>query len=355
MTRRDLLRTAAAVPALSYAQPAKPNVVLIMTDDQGWFDLGVNGNPHIRTPNIDRLAAEGCRFTNFYCSPVCSPTRASLMTGRHYQRTGAIDTFLGRDVMDQSEVTMGQVFQKAGYRTGCTGKWHLGRYMRYHPNERGFDEYFGFWQYGFINRYEDSDELWDNKRKVRVHGYVTDVLTNGRSDLFATIAASLLPVPALQRASTFRSRTNTSSPIWRGLPLREARIYGMVTCIDENVGRLLKEVDKNTIVIFMTDNGGVSNFHKAGLRAGKGTCYEGGIRAPFIARWPENIPAGAVTDAMAQHIDVLPTLCELVGIAPPSGRALDGKSIASILGREGESLTIFQPMESRSAAAQEHR
>jgi arylsulfatase A len=129
-----------------------PNIVLILTDDQGWFDLGCYGNPHIRTPNIDRLAMQGVRFTNFYCSPVCSPTRASLMTGRHYQRTGCVDTFKGRDTLDASEVTLADTLRSAGYRTGVVGKWHLGRYMRYHPLNRGFDEYFGFWQYGFIRR-----------------------------------------------------------------------------------------------------------------------------------------------------------------------------------------------------------
>jgi arylsulfatase A-like enzyme len=157
MTRRGFLGGTAALWTGKATAAGKPNFVFILTDDQGWFDLGVNGNPHIETPNIDKLAAEGVRFTHFYASPVCTPTRAALMTGRHYQRTGAVDTYLGRDTLDSRETTMGNVFQNAGYRTACIGKWHLGRYMKYHPNHRGFDEYFGFWQYGFMNRYDDSD------------------------------------------------------------------------------------------------------------------------------------------------------------------------------------------------------
>jgi arylsulfatase A len=158
--------------------PDRPNVVLIMTDDQGWFELGVHGNPYIETPNMDRLAAEGVRFNRFYASPVCTPTRASLMTGRHYQRTGAIDTYMGRDTLSADEITLAQVFQSQGYRTGQFGKWHLGRYMKYHPNQRGFDEYFGFWQYGFTNRYMDPDQLFLNREPVINIGYITDVLTD---------------------------------------------------------------------------------------------------------------------------------------------------------------------------------
>src|SRR5688500_8155279 len=155
----------AACCAVSVAAE-RPNVVLIMTDDQGWADLGCHGNPIIETPVLDAFAGEGVEFTRFYASPVCTATRASLLTGRHYQRTGAFDTFLGRDTLAASEITLGQIFQKAGYRTGLFGKWHLGRYMKYHPTQRGFDEFFGFWQYGFINRYDDSNELFHNRERI---------------------------------------------------------------------------------------------------------------------------------------------------------------------------------------------
>ncbi len=315
-----------------------PNVILILTDDQGWYEIGVNGNHNIRTPVMDRLASEGVRFTHFYASPVCSPTRASLMTGRHYQRTGAVDTYLGRDVMHTDEVTLGQVFQKSGYRTGCFGKWHLGRYMKYHPQNRGFDDYFGFWQYGFINRYDDSDELWSGKQPVFTPGYITDVLTdqaiefihqNQSRPFFLYLPYNSPHVPHLVPDRFIEPYLK------RGVPLAEARIYGMIESIDSNIGRLLKTVDDrglrdDTIVLFMSDNGGIGHFDKLGLRGLKGSCYEGGVRVPFFARWPGRFPAGSVTDAMAQHIDILPTLCELTG-APLPERQLDGKSLAPLL------------------------
>jgi len=342
--RLFLQATAAAVPlfaahaAVNAAAGGPPNVILILTDDQGWYEIGVNGNRSIRTPVMDRLASEGVRFTNFYASPVCSPTRASLMTGRHYQRTGAVDTYLGRDVMHTDEVTLGQVFQKAGYRTGCFGKWHLGRYMKYHPQNRGFDDYFGFWQYGFINRYDDSDELWSDKQPVLTSGYITDVLTDRAIDFIGQNRNRpfLLYLPYNAPHIPHLVPDRFIEPyLKRGVPLAEARIYGMIESLDSNIGRLLKTIDDqelrdNTIVVFMSDNGGVGHFDKVGLRGLKGSCYEGGVKVPFFARWPGHFPAGAVTDAMAQHIDIHPTLCELTGTPLPA-RQLDGKSLAPLL------------------------
>ena len=342
LNRRRFLQTAAAVPfvrraAAMAARP--PNVILILTDDQGWYEIGANGNHTIQTPVMDRLASEGVRLTHFYASPVCSPTRSALMTGRHYQRTGAVDTYLGRDVLHVDEVTLGQVCQKAGYRTGCFGKWHLGRYMKYHPQNRGFDDYFGFWQYGFINRYDDADELWSGKERILTRGYISDVLTdqalnfvqqNRQKPFFLYLAYNAPHAPHLVPDSLIEPYLK------KGVPLSEARIYAMVESLDSNIGRLLKAVDdhglrNDTIVLFMSDNGGVGRFDKVGLRGFKGSCYEGGVRVPFIARWPGRFPAGVVTDAMAQHIDVLPTICDLIG-APLPERKLDGKSLKPLLG-----------------------
>jgi len=321
------------------APATQPNVILVLTDDQGWWDLGAHGNEAIETPVMDRLATQGVMFSRFYCSPVCSPTRAALMTGRHSQRTGAIDTYLGRDVMDPAEITLGQVFAKHGYRTGLVGKWHLGRYRKYHPVMRGFDEFFGFWQYGFINRYFDSDELFEDMTPVKTVGYITDVLTdraiafmraNKDRPFFLYLPYNAPPGPH-----------DVPDPyiekyLRKGLSLINARIYGMVTSIDENLGRLLETVDElgladNTIFIFMADNGGVSNHFKAGLRGSKGRTYEGGIRVPFIARWPKHFPAGARVDAPAQHIDLFPTFCEVLGEPLPSDRVIDGRSILPLL------------------------
>ena len=334
--------TVAAGPSAG-ADDRPPNVILIFTDDQGWFDVGVNGNTIIETPHMDSVARDGVRFNRFYATPVCTPTRAGLLTGRYYQRTGAFDTYMGRDTLRENEYTLGQLFKSRGYRTGLFGKWHQGRYMRYHPNQRGFDEFFGFWQYGFINRYFDSDELWHNRERVVTTGYVTDVLTdqaiefvkrNRERPFFAYLpynaphAPYLVPDKYIERY------------LKKGVPLRDARIYGMITSIDDNMGRLFKTLDEtglrnDTIVIFMGDNGGVTRHFKAGLRGNKGGVYEGGVRVPLFIRWPEHFPAGAQIDILGEYVDLFPTLAELIGAKLPEGRKLDGKSLASHL-REGK-------------------
>ncbi len=345
MKPRALLIAALLVVSMATAQAVeKPNVILILTDDQGWFDLGVHGNPHIRTPNLDRLAADSVRFSRFYASPVCTPTRAGIMTGRHPQRSGAIDTFMGRDTMDASEVTMAQVFQGAGYRTGLVGKWHLGRYAKYHPNNRGFNEFFGFWQYGFITRYFDPDELFHNREPVSAAGYITDVLTDSALSFISSSKQPFFLTLAYNAPHDPHDAPDRyiEPYLKQGLPLREARIYGMITCIDDNVGRLLqslkqRNLEENTVVIFMTDNGGVSRYFKAGLRANKGTVYEGGIRVPFFIRWPGKLTAGSEINQPAHYLDVLPTLCDLIGIRPPD-RKIDGMSLAPVLRNPHEKL-----------------
>jgi arylsulfatase A len=325
------------------AAEARPNVVLILTDDQGWWDVGINGNPAIETPNMDRLAAQGVYFTRFYASPVCTPTRASLMTGRYFQRTGAIDTYRGLDVMDAREITLAQMFQQAGYRTGIFGKWHLGRYMKYHPCNRGFDEFLGFWQYGFINRYDDSDELFRNREPVVTAGYITDVLTDGAIQFVRANRDRpfFLYLPYNAPHSPYLAPDDLIAKyLKKGLPLPEARVYAMVDRIDSNMGRLLATLDElkladNTVVLFMSDNGGVSSYFKAGLRGQKGSVWEGGIRSPLMVRWPGKFPAGKRVAAMTQHIDLFPTLCELIGATLPKDRVLDGRSILSLM-RAGE-------------------
>jgi arylsulfatase A len=216
--------------------------------------------------------------------------------------------------------------------------------MKYHPNNRGFDEYFGFWQYGFMNRYDDSDELFDNRTPVEVTGYITDVLTdraiqfvqqNRNRPYFLYLPYNAPHVP-LTVPDKYIERY-----LKKNIALTDARIYGMISSIDDNIGRLLKTIDRdNTIVVFMSDNGGLSRHFKAGLRGFKGSVYEGGVRVPFIARWPGKFPAGSVVDSMAQHIDLLPTFCDLAGIPAPG--KLDGKTFAPILrAGKGESPHQF--------------
>jgi arylsulfatase A-like enzyme len=349
VSRRTLLKQTAGVVLASKARVfgnlvpdsvQKPNVILMMADDLGWWDFRINGNPTVETPNLDRLAREGVRLTHFYVSPVCQPTRAALLTGRHYQRTGAVDRILDREPMNLDEVTLGNLFQQKGYQTALIGKWHLGRYMKYHPNNRGFGEFFGFWQGGFINHYFDSDELFHNKQPIlEARGYITDILTdqairflrqNATRPFFLYQPYNAVHVPHLVPDSYVEKY------LAKNVPLDQAKIYGMVSSLDENVGRLLSVVGElgiaeRTIVIFMSDNGGIGQYFRAGLRGGKGSVYEGGVRVPFIARWPKRFPGGVVLDCEAQHIDILPTLCDLTGIDLPSERHLDGKSIAPAL------------------------
>jgi arylsulfatase A-like enzyme len=317
----------------------RPNIVLILVDDQGWWEIGANGNKYIDTPVMDSLAHEGVRLTHFYVSPVCAPTRSSLMTGRHYQRTGAFDTYMGRDTLHWDEITIGRVLQEQGYRTGLVGKWALGRNMKYHPLNRGFDEFFGMWPDDEIHYYMDPCEMYERRAPVGTHGYAIDLQTdwaiyfieaNRNRPFFLYYPSSAIHVP-IQVPDRYIEQY-----LRKGLPLRTAKFYGILSNLDENLGRLLDAIkrvgiDEKTIVIFTSDNGGVTRYFKAGLRGFKGDVYEGGIRVPFIARWPGHFPAGATVDAMAQHVDMFPTLCELTGTSLPTGRRIDGKSIVPLL------------------------
>lgn len=331
----SLLLIACAAKA---ADSPPPNILLIVTDDQGWWDLGVHGNPVLRTPRLDALCGEGVEFTRFYASPVCSLTRASIMTGRYPQRTGCFDTRFGHDTLAKSEITIGDVFKKAGYRTALFGKWHQGRYMPYHPNERGFDEFLGFWQYGHVERYRHPDRIWHNKQPVACRGHITEVITDAainyiaasEQPFFCYVAYNAPHAPWLAEDDLVEHYLN------QGVNYDNARIYALIEQCDRNIGRLLdalKEhrLEDNTIVLFMSDNGGISNHYTAGLRGSKGTVYEGGVRSPLMVRYPGRFPAGAKVDAMAGVIDLLPTLADAARIALPSDRVIDGRSLLSLL------------------------
>ncbi len=325
----------------------RPNLLLVITDDQGYWDTGWSGNEQIDTPTMDRLASEGVAFTQFYVGAVCAPTRAGLMTGRHYLRTGLYNTRFGGDTLGEEEVTVAELLREAGYRTGLFGKWHLGRYAGYRPNDRGFDEFLGHY-HGHIERYEYADQLVHNGRPVQTRGYVTDLFTDaavefietsGSRPFFCCLAYNAPHSPFVLDTSHDGQPAGDkliAKYLQRGLPLREARIYGMVERIDRNLGRLLdrlKELDlaNDTVVFFMSDNGGVSRAFKAGLRGGKASVYEGGVRSPLFVRWPKRFPAGATVDAQTSHIDLLPTLCELAGASLPANRVVDGRSLVPLL------------------------
>ncbi|MFN0104454.1 MAG: arylsulfatase [Bryobacteraceae bacterium] len=324
MTRRTFFALSAAL------QTRRPNIILIVSDDQGWWDLGHHGNPAIETPNLDKLARESVQFNRFYVSPVCAPTRASLMTGRHYLRTGVYNTRFGGDTLDASEVTLPQLLKTAGYRTAIFGKWHLGRYAKYHPLNRGFDEALTFSQ-GHLERYTHPNQLNWQRQPVDARGHITDVIADSarafiRSRthepffLYTTFNAPHTPLYA---PDAFAEKY-----IKKGLNYSNAHMYGMVEHMDAAIGRILEVVDNNAVVLFMSDNGGVSRHFTAGLRGFKASAFEGGVRSPLFVRWPGHFKAGRKVNAVAAHIDILPTLCAIAGVKAP---AVDGRSFLAHL------------------------
>ncbi|MBY0506930.1 MAG: arylsulfatase [Bryobacteraceae bacterium] len=344
--RRDFLATALVAPSLLQAQAKQPpNIVLIITDDQGTADLGSHGNPHLRTPHLDRLAKQSVEFTNFCVSPLCAPTRASLMTGRYYYRTGVTDTYQGQAIMDPRERTIAEMLREAGYATGIFGKWHLGDCYPTRPIDKGFAEALVHLGGGLAQPSApegggdyDNPMLQRNGQWERAKGYCTDIFANEtiafierhQSRPFFAYLATNAPHSPYDIAAKY------SQPyLDKGLPEKVAKIYGMIENIDDNVGRILKRLDElklaeRTIFIFMTDNGATNAQYTAGLRNLKGTVYEGGIRTPFFWRGPGAGKPGKV-DRMAAMIDITPTLLEVCGIKPKL--PFDGKSLAPLLQR----------------------
>ena len=334
-----------------------PNVIVIITDDQGYGDLGCHGNEKVRTPNIDRLAAQSVRFTQFCVAPVCTPTRASLMTGRYHHRTGAIDTYQGRALMQADEETLAEVLRAAGYRTGLFGKWHLGDNYPRRPQDQGFEEVLMHRGGGMVqpgdppgSRYMDPI-LQHNGVQKTYEGYCTDVFAeaamrfmeeNRERPFFAYVATNAPHTPLEVPEDWVKPYREM------GLDETTAKIYAMVENIDANVGRILKKLDElklaeETIVLYMHDNGPQQKRFNANLRGLKGSVYEGGIRSPLFVRW-----AGKTTpreiDKLVAHIDLFPTLLELCGVKHETKRAIDGISLAPmVLGAKVEWIdrTLF--------------
>ncbi len=353
---------ALGVPARAADVPRKPNVLPIITDDQGYGDLGCHGNPKIKTPNLDKFASQSTQFPYFYVCPVCSPTRAGLMTGRWNYRTGIVDTFQGRSMMRPDEVTLPEMLAAGGYRTGIFGKWHLGDNYPMRPIDRGFQEALVCTGGGLTqpsdppgNTYFDPI-LLRNGKQVKTKGYCTDVFTGAALEFLATrsdkpffaYVAFNAPHTPLQVPESYLSpyqkmnlaHAEFPSP---GHPLPgkanedvTARVYAMVTNIDDNVARLLGKLDElkvadDTIVIFMTDNGPQQVRYNAGMRERKGTVFEGGIRVPCYWRWPGKFGAGGKLNTIAANIDVAPTLLEACGVAKPAKVKFDGLSVLPLL------------------------
>ena len=349
MTARLQLRVRVGVFAViplvllaSACEPAgevsdRPNIVLIMTDDQGWAQLGSHGDPVLQTPRLDALAAESVEMTRFYVSPVCAPTRAALMTGRYNYRTGVVDTYLGRAMMAADEVTVAEMLGDSGYRTGIFGKWHLGDNYPQRTIDQGFQASVVH-KGGGIGQPSDppgSDYfdpiLFRNGEQESFEGYCTDVyfdeairwIGDGSGEPFFAYIPTNAPHSPYLVPDSYREPYAA-----QGLSDKDARIYGMITNIDDNVGRLLDHLEArglagNTIFIFMTDNGPTTRLYHAGLRAQKGTVYEGGIRVPFLVRWPDRLEPRKV-ESLGAHIDVTPTLLAAAGAVARSGVEFDG-------------------------------
>lgn len=354
MDRRHFISTslgAATVPTILNAQQKQPNVIIIITDDQGYGDLSIHGNDKIETPHMDSIAKNGVQFTHFHVNPVCSPTRSSLMTGRYYYRTGVTDTFLGRSMMHNDEVTMAELLRDAGYRTGLFGKWHLGDCYPLRSIDQGFEESLSCTGGGLTqpsdppgNTYFDP-MLRHNGKWEKHQGYCTDIFANAairfieknRSNPFFVYLATNAPHDPLQidekYVEPFRKK---------GLADREAKIYGMVKNVDDNIGKVLAKVrelklDQDTIVVFMTDNGPQTPRYNAGMRGRKGTVYEGGIRVPFFLQWPRRLKAGGKIPQLTAHIDIMPTVIDACGVALPKNLKIDGRSMMPLLEGKGAS------------------
>ena len=350
------------------AQAQTPNVILIITDDQGYGDLGTHGNPHVQTPVLDQLASESIRFNNFYVSPVCAPTRSSLMTGRYSLRTGVRDTYNGGAIMHTNEITIAEMLKSAGYQTGMFGKWHLGDNYPSRPMDQGFDETVmhlagGMGQVGDFTTWFQGDRsyfdpvLWHNGKQQAYEGYCSDIFTdqalkfiesNQKSPFFCYLSFNAphtpLQVPDkyyemykdIDPGSGFDD-DNRPFPEMSDKDKEDARrVYAMVTNIDDNIGRVLNKLEAlhledNTVVIFMTDNGPQQKRYIAGLRGRKSDVYQGGVRAPLFVRNPQIDGTSNLIETTAAHIDMFPTLAEICGAELPGDRLLDGKSLLPLM------------------------
>ncbi len=341
----------AALPAASAAP--RPNVVVILTDDQGWGDLGLNGNKDLDTPQVDSLARDGASFDRFYVCPVCSPTRAEFLTARYHPRSGVYSTSAGGERMDLDETTIADVFRAAGYATGAFGKWHNGMQYPYHPNGRGFDEYYGFCS-GHWGDYF-SPPLEHNGRIVRGNGFAIDDFTdramafiekNKDRPFFAYLPFNTphSPMQAPDRwFNKFKDKPlqmHNRDPQRENVPHQRAAL-AMCENIDFNVGRLLKKLDQlqladNTIVVYFCDNGPNGWRFNGGMKGRKGSTDEGGVRSPMLIRWPGKIEAGKKIPQISAAIDLLPTLADLAGIELTGQKPLDGVSLKRLLLGSGE-------------------
>ena len=333
---------------LVQAAEAKPNIVFVITDDQGYGDLGCTGNPIIQTPNLDALAAESSQLTDYHVAPTCSPTPAALLTGHWTDRTGVWHTVNGRSMLRENEITLGQLLKNHGYATGMFGKWHLGDNFPYRAEDRGFTEVYRHGGGGV----GQTPDLWDNAyfdghyfhngNIVAARGFCTDVFFEQARRFIRECAQRRQPFLAYIAPNAPHGPLHAPQEyldLYAGQDKAIAAFFGMITNIDDNVGRiraLLRElgIAGNTVFIFTTDNGTATGarIFNAGMRGAKGSEYDGGHRVPFFCHWPE---AGwdrkHVNDTLCHAVDIVPTLLDITGAKIPGGLQFDGVSIRRLL------------------------
>ena len=375
---RHLTIILATLCLLTSRAHSKPNVIVFLSDDQGWGDLSLHGNTNLDTPNIDSLAADGAQFDRFFVCPVCSPTRAEFLTGRYHPRVGVYSTSAGGERLNLDERTIGDTFKAAGYATAAFGKWHNGMQYPYHPNGRGFDEYYGFasghWGDYFSPPLEHNGEL------VQGEGFIIDDLTDHALDFIE--ARKDQPFFVYLPYNTPHSPMQVPDRWWNEYKDRELKMHNrepekedelhlrcalaMCANIDWNVGRVLKKLDQldladDTIVVYFNDNGPNGIRWNGDMKGRKGNTDEGGVRSPLVIRWPAKIQPGTEVSAIGGAIDLLPTLAECAGIKVGNGKALDGVSLLPLLtGSDAPwphaDRLIFSTWKGRlSARSQQHR
>lgn len=331
----------------------RPNVVIVMTDDQGYGDLSCHGNPILKTPNLDQLHSQSLRLVDYHVSPTCSPTRAAFLTGHWTNRAGAWHTIAGRSLLRADETTLADLFQSAGYTTGMFGKWHLGDNYPFRPTDRGFDEVMchggggvgqtpDFWN----NAYFDGT-YFHNNEPTPVNGFCTDVFFDYATEFITESIEE--DKPFLAYVATNAAHGPMHSPPEDAAPYQElgtnvANFFGMIANLDRNVGELRELLEEkgaaeNTIFIYTTDNGTAAGgkVFNSGMKGFKGSPYEGGHRVPFFVHWPAgNLAPAADIETLTAHVDVVPTLLDLCGVGAPEQLKFDGTSLAAIL--RGESV-----------------
>ena len=303
-----------------------PNILIVLTDDQGWGDLSIKGNTNLKTPNIDNIGYNGASFERFYVSPVCSPTRAELLSGKYFVKSGVNGVTRGYERMNNDVQLVSEYFKEKNYITGLFGKWHNGSQPPYHPNYRGFDEFFGFTSGHWGNYFNPI--LEKNGKIIKTSGYINDVITN---EAISFIKKSKQPFLSFISYNTPHSPMQVPDKYFLSKKVSLVGRYsnkeninktkaalGMIENIDENIGNIVsvlkeKDVYDNTIIIFLSDNGPNGNRWNNDLKDRKGSTNEGGVRVPFFIQWPNNIKKGLKINQVSSVLDLFPTLLELTG------------------------------------------